>query len=173
MSANQPNTIEKTYKYFDLDTFEQKSETVNVEFTPPSDLNEANTRLNALGNANDVLLQAITAYLRTKALNAAEQTVVSKGGRKSVVLAVLKPFRAMPPFNSMFVLDASGKVVTETYTVARGERKGQSVTENKVDKVAQTKAILDLVKSNPAMINAIKQASLEATADGEETDDEA
>lgn len=160
-----PTGIEKTYKYFDLDTFETKTETVKVDFTEETELASA---LSKIGNDESIILRAINALLKAEALAKAEQSVIEKGGRKSVVLAVMKPFRAMPPFNSYFVTDSAGKKVMRT----RKTRSGETVTEPAMDKARQDKEIMNLLKANPALIASIKQASLEAIGtEEEETED--
>lgn len=148
--------VDKTYKYFDLDTLESKSETVPVEFEPAKDLAEAQTRM---GGDESVLLKAMNDYLRAQTFGEAERSVTSKGGRKSVVFAICKPFRALPPWNSMHVLNADG-----TPKVENGEKV--------IDRAAQTSSILQIVKSNPAMIEAIRAGSATATDEDDATDGE-
>lgn len=162
-----PNVTTKVYKYFDLETFESKEKSVDVNFVPPTSLAEATA---AVGNDESILLKAVTDFLRAKAYSEAERSVISLGGRKSVVMDVIKPFRSMGPWNKMFVLGADGKPVKETYTIKRGDRKGQTVTEDKIDRPAQTRAILTMIKSNPQMLESIKNASLEATNETDEND---
>lgn len=142
--------IKKTYKYFDLDTFEVKSEEKTVIFEPAKDLAEAQSRV---GGDEATLLRALNSFLRTSALRDAENEVTSKGGKRTVVLAVAKPFRALPPFSQMFKKDASGAVVVEN---------GEKV----VDRAAQTKAILDMIKTSPTMLESIKAGSQIEDEDG-------
>jgi hypothetical protein len=150
-SAIPANHVRKTYKYFDLDTFEDKSETIDIPFTSAKDLAEAQARV---GGDESTLLKALNAFLKGEALKDGENSVTSKGGKRSVVLAVAKPFRAMPPFDKVFKLDADGKPVVEN---------GEKV----IDRKEQTKKILDMIKASPAMLQSIKDASLVSTDDEE------
>lgn len=148
--------LKKTYKYFDLDTFESKSEEKTVSFEPAKDLAEAHTRV---GGDESVLLKALNAFLKAQVLAQAEAEVTSKGGRKSVVLAIAKPFRALPPFNAMYELNADG-----TPKVADGEKV--------INRADQTKAILTMIKGNAVMLDAIRagsQAPTEDETDGEDS----
>lgn len=156
--------LKKVYKYFDLTDFTIKSEAKEIPFTPAETLAEAHERV---GGDEKVLLKALNSYLKAEVLKAAESEVTSKGGKKSVVLAICKPFRALPPWNSMFKMTAevidgvpTGKMIPE---VADGEKV--------IDREKQTKAILDVVKSNEAMLNAIRAGS-EAASDDEDEDNE-
>ncbi len=153
-------TFNKKYKYFDLVTFEIKTEEVPITFDPAKDLAEAHERV---GGDGTVLLKALNAYLKSVVLMEAEKSVTSKGGKKSVVLAICKPFRALPPWNSMYemTVDAEGK---PTPKVENGEKV--------IDRGRQTKAILDIVKSNEAMLNAIRAGSALASDDDEDNDNE-
>lgn len=149
--------IKKTYKYFDLETFEVKSEDRTIVFEPAKDLAEAQQRV---GGDESTLLKALNSFLRTEALRAAENEVTAKGGKRTVVLAVAKPFRGLPPFNAIYKKNPDGSVVVEN---------GEKV----IDRPAQTKAILDMIKSNAAMLETIKAGSLteSETEDGEENEE--
>lgn len=138
MSKVPTDTIKKTYKYFDLDSFDQKSVEKDISFTPAVDLAEAHSRI---GGDESVLLKALNAFLRAEVLAKAEAEVAALGGRKSVVLSIAKPLRLVPQFAKI---------------------------ENRAE---QTKAILEMLKSSPAMIDAIRQASL--AVEGPETDEDA
>lgn len=156
--AENPNKLEKTYKYFDLESFESKSETVVDEFVPATNLAEVNERING---DEAILIAAMNAYLKAQKLAEMEKSVASKGGKKSVVFQVIRPFRAMPPFNVIGATkDAKGQWVKD--------KEGNIIIS---DRAAQTKAILEMVKKNPDMIESIKAASLEAPAEGEESED--
>ena len=124
------NAITKTYSYFDLDTFESKEEEVSVAFSPATSYESAVARL---GNDATVLLKALNNELRAQALSEAEKTVKARGGARSVVLAVIRPFREMEPWKSV------------------SDRSDQTA-----------KIIADIVKPNPAMIAAIRSKSLES-----------
>lgn len=155
--------IKKTYKFFDLDTLELKSEDRTITFEPAKDLAEAQARV---GGDESTLLKALNTFLRSEALKAAEAEVTAKGGKRSVVLAVAKPFRALPPFSQMFVMVPEldeNKVPTgkQIPLVKDGEKV--------IDRKAQTKAILELVKSNAAMLETIKAGS---ASDSDEDSDE-
>lgn len=162
-----PNVINKVYKYFDLNTFEDKEEKVAVPFTPPADLESA---LAAIQNDNALILKAITTYLRGEALAKAETEVISKGGKKSVVLAAMKPFKSMPPYNSYFVFEADGK--TKKTRTRKLRNSNETITEPLMDKDRQEKEILDLFKANPSILESIKKASLEAIGTDEEESEE-
>jgi hypothetical protein len=149
-------TITKSYKYFDLDTFEVKTEEKQVTFSPARDLAEAQQRV---GGDEATLLKALNSFLRTEALRAAENEVTSKGGKRTVVLAVAKPFRGLPPFSQIYKLGADGKPVVEN---------GEKV----IDRAAQTKAILNMIKSNPAMLETIKAGSQIESEDDENDTEE-
>lgn len=156
--------LKKVYKYFDLTDFTIKSEEKSIPFTPAKDLAEAHERV---GGDEKILLKALNAFLKSEVLKAAEAEVTSKGGKKAVVLAICKPFRALPPWNTMFKMTAevvdgvpTGKMIPE---VSDGEKV--------IDREKQTKAILEIVKSNEAMLNAIRAGSAEASDDDEADND--
>lgn len=134
----ETKTVEKTYKYFDLETFEPQTETVKVEYPICGTLAEAHEAING---EDKIIIDAINAYLRSQKLTEAEMAVVTKGGSKSSVLAAAKPFRGMPPFNKI------------------------------EDRKLQTKAILDVIKQSPALVNSIKLASAELVS-GDDASDE-
>ena len=145
-------TVEKEYKYFDLDSFEVKQEKVSATVSIAENVAEANTLLENEAN----IIVAANAFARAKSLGSAEKSVTSKGGKKSIVFAVIRPFRDMPPFNltgatkdenGQFKKDADGNVI--------------------IDKKLQTKAILEMVKKLPEMIQSIRDASAADTSTGE------
>ena len=148
--------VRKTYQYFDLETFENKTETVDIPFTAPKDLAEAQLRV---GGNEETLLAALTSYLRTETLRTAENAVTAKGGKRSAVMAVAKPFRAFPPFNAIYKLDASGKPLVDSET-------GEKV----IDRKAQTAKILEMIKRNPDMIETIRAGS-QIESDNDENED--
>jgi len=145
--------IKKTYKYFDLNTFESKEEEKVVTFVPAKDIAEAQQRV---GGSEETLLKALNSFLRSEALKAAELEVTSKGGKRTVVLAVAKPLRALPPFSQMFQKNPDGSIV-----VKDGEKQ--------IDRPAQTKAILEMIKATPALLDAIRAGS---QVDSEDSEDE-
>jgi len=134
-----PESIEKKYKYFDLDIFEKKEETRTAVFQPARTLTEAHERL---GGDDAVLLKALNSFLKASLLSELEQSVVSKGGRTSAVMAAVKPFRNFPPFSKI------------------------------ADRAEQTKAIINMIKKNPDMIDSIKLASQTAVEGDEESEEE-
>lgn len=135
----EPVKIEKTYKYFSPETFELVSEKVERTFVPPADLADAMSRI---GSDQGIVLKALTSYLSRAALREAKMSVTSKGISKNIVLSVLRPFRAMPPFNAI------------------------------EDRTKQTDELLKMLRSNPAMVEVIKAASLSAAASDTDNDDD-
>lgn len=131
-----PVEVEKTYRYFDLDTFDEKSEKVTITFTPAGTYADA---LGRIGSDEKIALEAINGYLQRMAFREKKREVAAKGAPKRIVLNVIKPFRALPPWDGM-----------------------------SEDRPAQTKAILEAIRSNAVMVNAIKAASLKAAESGEE-----
>lgn len=99
-TAKAPETIliEKTYKYFDFDTFEEKEEKVSVSFTPASDYAEAVNRVN---NDSTVILTALNAYLQRAALRESRQDVAKKGANKKIVLDVIRSMRNLSPWDEI------------------------------------------------------------------------
>jgi hypothetical protein len=104
------------------------------------------------------MLKVFNSYLRSEELAKAENEVTSKGGKRAVVLSAVKPFRALPPFNAMYVMD--------------GDKPKVENGEKVIDRPRQTKAILDMIKLNPVMIQSIKEGSAAATdSDADENDE--
>ena len=130
-----PVTLEKVYKYFDADTLETKSEKVAVTFNPANDLQDAMGRI---GNDQGVVLKALNSYLKRASLQAAKRNVMSKGVSRTVVLSVLRPLRALPPW---------------------------SLIE---DKAKQTDELLKILRSNPAMLEAIRAGAAQVNDDDDE-----
>jgi len=128
--------IEKSYSYFDGTTLESRTEPVKVEFTAPITLTDAMTRID---NSQEVVLRALTSYLRRAALSEAKKSVLSKGVSKKIVLGVLRPFRALPPWSTM-------------------------------DRAKQTEALLTMLRSNPAILEAIKAANAASDVDDDDND---
>lgn len=152
MSKNQ-KTVTKSYTYFDLSTGQRVS--VDKEIPPfvPKTAEEVAAILN---EDNSILTAAVNAYLKRKALREVKLEVAALGGSSTVVMALAKPFRAMPPFNSYFEME-NGKPALD--------KDGEKV----IDRKKQTAEILKFIWSNPALVESIKQASLEA-ADTDEDD---
>lgn len=134
----EPKTekVQKTYRYFDLETFDEKSETVEITFTPAPSYADALARI---GSDEKIATLAINGYLQRMAFREKKSEVARKGAPKKIVLNVIKPFRALPPWDAMAE-----------------------------DRPAQTKAILDAIRTNDVMVGAIKAASLKAAESGEE-----
>jgi hypothetical protein len=168
MSKIVDGIIKKVYKYFDLDTFENKTESVDIQFTPATNITDALANISQ-ENQQAFILEAINSANRAQALAKAEEAVIAKGGKKSVVLSVMKPFRAMPPFNSYFVFETDGKTKKLR---TRKTRSGETVTEPEMDKSRQDKEIMALLKAQPALMASIRQASLEAIGSDEEDENE-
>ena len=156
-TVQTPSPVKKSYTIFDLETFEPKTVEREISFTPAGNSSEA---LERIGNSDETLLKALNAFLQRQAFTEARREVAKLGGSKKIVLSVIKPFRNMAPFNGIFKLDAAGNVVVEN-------------GEKLVDRQAQTKALLQMIKANPAMVEAIKNASIAAAdEDEDETADE-
>jgi hypothetical protein len=99
-----------------------------------------------IGNDSGVVLKAVTAYLQRAAFNEKRKEIAGKGASKKIVLGVIKPLRNLPPWSGM-----------------------------ESDRKAQTESLLQMVKANPVMVEAIKAASIEAANaddDDEQGDDE-
>lgn len=149
--------IRKTYKFFDLNTFADMQDTRDIAFTPAKDLAEAQQRI---GGDEATMLKAFNAFLRAETLAAVEREVTAQGGRRTTVLAVVKPFRSLPPFNSVFKLDSDGKPIIEN---------GEKV----IDRQKQTRKILEMIKASPEMVQAIKDGSANADdSDDNETEND-
>lgn len=147
-----PNEFKKTYKYFDLDAFEKKTIEKTITFNPHSD---ANAALQAINSDPAKLLSALNAYLKKEELKKAKREVAALGADTAIVMSIAKGFRALPPFNAIYELDANGKPKVE---------KGEKV----INRAEQTKQVLAFLKANPAIIDGIRKATLEAA----EADDE-
>lgn len=130
--------IEKEYSYFDLESLEEKSEKVSISFVPATSYKEAVERL---GNDEAKLTAALNAQLRSDALSAAEASVKSKGARRAVVFAFIKPMRAMKPFDAI------------------------------EDRKKQTAAILEQVKTVPFLLEGLKSLAAKDTGTGDEGDE--
>ncbi len=137
----------KKYTIFDLENMEQKKVEVTFEFTPAATYNEAVERA---GSDEGKLTKYVNAGLKRELLSQKKKEAVASGASKAVVFKFVAPFRLAPPYSTM-VTSADGT------PAAREERK------------AQTKAILDFFKTNPAFVAANKAASEAAV---EEDDDE-
>lgn len=141
--------VSKKYKFFDSE-FKLQTKEVEVAFTPAKDLAEATQRVNG---DQSVMLKALNAHLQRMAFSEAKRSATVGGISRSVILAVLKPFRTMfPQFASMVDENATPEI----------KRK---------QKAAQTEAILELVKQSPVMMKSIIDAS-QAAPDSDEDDEE-
>lgn len=129
--------VKKVYKYFDLSTFKEVKEEVEVPFKAPSDFSEAVQRLD---NDQVKVLAALSAYLKRAAFSEAKRDIAKKGASKKVVLDLIRPMRSMEPWASI------------------KERK------------EQTDALLELVRSTPALIESVKATSLKAAESDEDED---
>lgn len=162
MSKNEsPKVTKKTYTYFDLDKFEKVSEEREIpEFVPKS----ADEILSLAANNNDLLVKAVNAYLKRAELRKVKNEVMSKGADTAIVMALAKPFRALPPFSNVFEKNPDGTIKTD--------KDGKVV-----DRKAQTKMIFDFIKKSPELVQSIKDATIAAAEaeddeDGEKKEDE-
>ena len=148
--------VKKTYKYFNLDTFE----TVEVVKEIPPYVQKTSDEVLALVAAdNTILTKAVNAHLKRAGLRKIKLEVAALGGDTAYVSAMAKPFRAMPPWSQMYELDTNGEV--------KVDENGDKV----VDRKAQTASIYSFIKSNPALVASIKQATLDAAANDEDGDE--
>lgn len=160
MSANQPTAlkpIKKIYSYFDLDKFEKVEEEREVPVFVPKTSDEV---LAIVAADNTILTKAVNAHLKRAELRKIKMEVASKGGDTAYVSAMAKPFRAMPPWSVMYEIGPDGK--------PKVDDKGEKI----IDRPAQTKSIYDFIKANPALVQSIKQATLDAAANDDENDSE-
>ena len=141
--------LEKTYKVFDLETMTSKSVEVKTEFSPAANVQDA---LGRFGGNETAITSALNAYLRRSALAVARANAVV-GASKSLVMNTIRPFRDFPNFAAMLVKNAEGKVTPES-------------------RAAQTKAILEMFKSSPALVEALKAAAAAQTDDDEDSSDD-
>lgn len=130
--------IEKSYGYFSPDTFETVTEKRTIEFMVPASLTDAMARI---GNDQEVVLKALSSFLRRQALSAVKQEVMSKGLNKKVVLGILRPFRALPPYSGI------------------------------EDRAKQTEALLKLLRDSPIVLEAVKAASAATPVDADDDED--
>ena len=89
--------IKKTYKYFDLASFTEVKEEVEIPFVPASDFNEAVQRLDG---AADKILKALNDALQRMAFSDARKSIATKGASKKVVFDLIRPMRNMEPWAS-------------------------------------------------------------------------
>lgn len=138
---NAPKSVEveKTYVYFDKETLEQKDEKVKITFTPAATLDEA---MNRVGGDQETILKALNAFAQRNEFRNAKAEVLKKGINTKILMGVLRPFRAMPPYNA---LDKNRK--------------------------EQTKQLLAMLKSAPVILAAIIAQS-DATANSDDDDDD-
>lgn len=139
-------TIKKAYRFFN-ESLQLVSKEVEVQFTPAVDAAEAMQRL---GNDEKLILKALNAQLQRLAISDARKSALAGGLSKKILLNVIKPFRSMPPWNSMVDENLTGPAKSEA-------------------RKKQTEALLELVKSNSVMLEAVKAAS--ANSDDEDDDD--
>ena len=93
-----PETIKIEGSYFDLDAFEEKSESTEIEFLPAADLADAMERV---GNDADRVVELINSALRAQAVNAAKREISAKGVGKQLVYKVARGFYELPQFAGM------------------------------------------------------------------------
>jgi hypothetical protein len=97
--------------------------------------------MSRIGNDSEIVKKAVTAYLQRAAFGEKRKEIASKGASKKIVLGVIKPLRNLPPWSNM------------------------------EDRKAQTESLLQMVKANSVMVDAIKAASI-AAAETDEDEDE-
>lgn len=149
-TAVSPVAIKKTYKYYN-DALELVSKEVEVSFTPATD---AASAMNRLGNNEAVILKALNAQLQKLTISEGRKSAVTGGISKKILLNVIKPFRLLPPWSLM---------VDESLTgAAKGEAKRK-----------QTASLLDMIRGNSVILEAIKTASAaDVDEDEDDNDDE-
>ena len=145
--ASAVQTLSRDYKYIDLTTMELKEKTVEVEFTPASNVEEGLARLTSDENR----LKAINGQLKRLALREAQADAVSNGAPRGVILKMAVPFRTFPPYSNMLILGPNGKATVES-------------------KREQTKAILRDFAANPMIVGMIKAKVAEGVDDDEDND---
>lgn len=84
--------VEKKYTYFDLEKFDEVSETVQVTFTTATSVDEA---INRIGP--DHLLTALNGALRRMTFSAARRAVQAKGADTDVLNQLVNAFRGLYP----------------------------------------------------------------------------
>lgn len=94
----EPIKVEKTYKYFNLATFEEVEEKAEVTFTPAADYAEALARVN---NDQAIVTRALNAFLQRAAFTEKRREIGAKGASRKIVLSVIKPFRNLPPWEAI------------------------------------------------------------------------
>jgi hypothetical protein len=147
--------IEKTYKYYDLQTFELKETTGKFNFTPPATFDDALQALNALFSGNDAALkEAITPILRNAAIaNNRREIIGANGASKKIVLDQIKTFRDAPEFSVIVTAERGKPGWKEQYA-------------------KQTSTILEQVKNVPFIVNAIKgKAAADTGAEDTESEE--
>lgn len=142
------NTVKKTYKFYN-DQLELVSKEVEVSITPAVSTPEAMQRL---GNNDALVLKALNAMIQRMAISEARRTAVTDGINKKVVLNVIKPFRLLPPWSTMVDDSLTGAAKSEA-------------------KRKQTAALLELVRSNPTILAAVKAASSTESDDDDDAED--
>lgn len=149
-STGQPValTLKKTYKFYD-ESLTLISKEVEVAFTPATAVADAMSRL---ANSEALILKALNAQLQKLTISEARKNTLAGGLSKAIVLNTIKPFRMLPPWSTMVDESATGAVKSE-------QRK------------KQTTALLELVKSNAVILEAIKAASSSATDEDEDEDE--
>lgn len=137
--------VTKVYKYFNLDTFETIKEVVEVTFSAPATLQEAMERVE---NNTDNILKALSSFLKRAAFKEKKLEIAKKGARSALVLNAIRVFRSMPPFDAIYELDSSGQ--------AKKDKEGGFV----VDRKEQTRQLLEVLKTNKPMVDAIRAAAI-------------
>lgn len=140
-------TVKK--RVFNLDKFEKESLEAKGTFTPLSAIE------NLQGLEPAKLLTLVNAGLEKEAKKAAKATI--GGASPKVVNTFVNAFRLIAPYSKMVEKDAEG--------APKKDADGNVV----VDRKAQTQAIYAMIKSNPVMLEGLKEA---AVADSDDEDED-
>lgn len=149
-SPTAATKVKKTYSYFSLETLEDVSEEVEVEFVPAATVEDAQQRL---GGAS--ILDALNAALRRQTFFNAEQAVKAKGVSSSALYAMIRNFRQFPPYSTMIPT-----------TKTEGESDADFNARVKAGRDTQTKALIEFVKNTPSFLDMLKSATAAEQAEG-------
>lgn len=142
MPRSISNTFKRTVKFYD-ENFDIKSDTAEGTVTQAKTLDEAKQ---LFGNDEAAVLKALNSQLRENQISAA---VAAKSGgmEERFIMGFIKPMRSMSPFNEMVTDEDDTKQVK-----------------------AQTKAILDQVKTVPFLLEGLKSYCKIRSTEGEDSE---
>lgn len=148
MSDTNVTVVEGVAKrrVFDLDKFERV--TVEVKYSVPAPLTDV-SQVSSI--PAEQLLKVVNAGLKRQALLDAKASI--KGTSPKIVNQMVNAWRFLPPYSDLVKKDANGDVTAES-------------------RKAQTQAIFAFIKSQPAILDALKAASLAATDEDDEEENE-